>query len=643
MKKIALLLILSTCLSAGFAQTKDPVIMNIGGKDVSKSEFEYIWNKNNTNNTPDKKSLDEYVDLFVNFKLKVAEAKAQGIDTTRAFVNELGGYRRQLITPYLTDKITEEALIQQAYDRMREYVEVSHILLSVKPGVTPDDTLKTYQKVMKIYSRAIKGEDFSKLAKENSEDGSKEVGGYLGFSAGLRYVYPFENAAYNTPVGKISKPFRSQYGYHIVKVHSRRPAPGQYRSGHILKLVSSNATAEQKLAIKDSIFRIYNAILKNKDDFKKYATEQSDDKSAASRNGEYGLMNCGSLPFEYEDAVYKLKVGEFSEPFQSKYGWHIVKALEFQPFPELDKLREDIVAAISRDERSQLAKESMIKKLKKEYNYTFFIENFDPFNKAFEAIKTSGDSTLLKTLAVSGLPLFTLNGQEFSQKLFVSYLSMKGVNSSNLTESFTTFVNDRVLAYEDSQLERKYPEFGHLMQEYTDGMLLFEVSNREVWEKASLDTVGLESFFASNKSKYAWEKPKFKGFVIQCANAKIAKQANKMLRKLSSDSIIVVLKRTFNTDSTTLIKVERGLFASGENSMVDFLAFKLGKLDKQADFPEVFVKGSVLEKGPESYTDVRGLVISDYQNYLEQKWLEALKSKFKVVVYKDVVNTVNKN
>ena len=280
MKKSVLLFCFSACLSACFSQVKDPIIMNIGGRDVTKSEFEYIWKKNNTNNVQDNKSLDEYVNLFINFKLKVAEAKAQGIDTTKSFINELSGYRRQLIAPFLTDKDADEAVIKEAYERGKEYVEASHILVKLAPGAAPEDTLKAYQKIMNVYKRAIKGEDFAKLAKENSDDlENKDKGGYLGYTTGSHYVYPFENAMFSTPVGKISKPFRTQFGYHITKVLNRIPAKGQYRSAHIMKRVLPDATPLDKAAAKDSIFKIYNA-LKNGGSFQKYATEQSDDQAA---------------------------------------------------------------------------------------------------------------------------------------------------------------------------------------------------------------------------------------------------------------------------------------------------------------------------------------------------------------------------
>lgn len=643
MKKVVTWMFFSAFLSVCLAQNNDPVLMNIAGKDVTKSEFEYIWNKNNSNTTPDMKSLAEYVDLFVNFKLKVAEAEKQGIDTTQAFITELSGYRKQLITPYLTDKDAEEAMIKLCYDRLRQYTEVSHILLSVLPDATPEDTLKLYEKAQTLYKRALKGEDFAKLARENSDDGSKEEGGYLGYATGLRYVFPFENAAYNTPIGKISAPIRSQFGYHIIKVHNRVDAGGKYRSAHIMKAVKATASPEERAAAKDSIFKIYKA-LQEGGDFTKFATTQSDDPNANERGGEYGLMFCGSLPYEYESNVFKLKVGEFSAPFQSKFGWHLVKALELQPYPPLEELRNDVTGFIAQDEaRQQVAKKSLIERIKKDYGYAPIKENFDQFVKAYVMVRTKGDSTMLKTLAESTSPLFVLNGKNYTQKNFASVLAKKANSGNNLIEAYNNYVGESAIACEDKNLEKKYPEFGHLMQEYRDGILLFEVSNREVWDKASQDTKGLEKFFMDSVVKYNWDKPHYKGFVISCANPALAAKAKKMIKKLAVDSISIVLKRTFNTDTTSVIKVEQGLFTQGENAQVDFLAFKRTKPELDKKYPVVFLNGKVLAKGPESYTDVRGLVISDYQNFLEESWIKSLRAKYKVVVNKEVLNTVNKN
>lgn len=643
MKRVVLSFLFLSFLSTAFIKASDPVIMKIAGKDIKKSEFEYIWNKNNTNNAVDKKSLEDYLDLFVNFKLKVAEAKFQGIDTTKSFINELNGYRNQLTAPYLTDKEAEDKLISQTYDRIKEYVEASHILIKVDPDASPEDTLIAWEKINKIYAKAIsKGSDFSKLAKEFSEDASKDEGGYLGYATGFRYVYTFENVMYTTPVGKVSKPFRSQFGYHIVKVTDRRPAGGKYRSGHIMKMVPQGADELTKQDAKDSIFKIYERILKG-EDFKTFAVNNSDDRNAASNNGEYGFMFCGSLPIEYEDAVYKLKPGEVSPPFSSKYGWHIVKALEFMPYPTKEEMMEDLKGIMGRDERSLIPKSSLVEKLKKEYLFTEFKQNYLPFEDAWNSLRTKKDSTSVKSLLTSSSILFRIGEQNCTQKDFAQYLKLRGYGTNNIRSCYNDFVQEQIMKYEDNMLESKYPDFGHLMQEYSDGILLFEVSNREVWDKATKDTAGLEKYFTEHKVDYNWEKPHYKGFAISCADKKTAAKAKKLIKGISSDSVSVVLKRTLNNDSTTLIKIERGLFTAGENSVVDSLVFKQKNTKQDAKFPVCFVNGKMLKTGPESYSDVRGLVISDYQNYLEKIWIEALRKKFEVKIYNDVVNTVNKD
>lgn len=643
MKKTALFLLLAICFSGLYAEINDPVIMQIGGKEITKSEFEYIWKKNNNNESSDKKSLNEYIDLFVNFKLKVAEAEKQGIDTTKAFRDELNGYRSQLTGQYLTDKATADSLAHQAYDRMKEYVEASHILIKLNPDASPSDTIVAWKKINKIYSQAVKGEDFARLAKQYSDDGSKSEGGYLGFATGFRYVYPFENVMFGTEAGKISKPFRTQFGYHIIKVISRRPANGRYRSGHILKLFPPNATEAQKTALKDSIFKIYDALQKG-GSFTNFAQNNSDDRGAASRGGEYGVLFCGSLPIEYEDAVYKLKVGEYSAPFQSRYGWHIVKALEFLPYPSFDEMKDNLYGMMNRDERAEMPKTALAQKLKKEYSFKDFPQVLDNLVSAWSDMKDKKDSTAFKSLLKSEEPVFEIAGGKYPVKLFASYIEKNGMSS--LKSAYDRFLTEKILAYEDTQLEKRYPEFGHLMQEYHDGILLFDVSNKEVWDKAAKDTAGLENYFGTHKSDYAWKDPHFKGFVISCSDKKVASAAKKMLKKLPLDSVSTVLMKKFNTDSTATILVQRGLYAVGENPLVDSLVFhkkNVKNAEKPSKLPVVFESGRILKDGPEDYNDVRGLVISDYQNYLEKSWIEGLRKKYDIKINTDIVNTVNKD
>ncbi len=644
MKRIALSLSLTLVISALTAQVhEDPIIMTVGQKNITKSEFQYIWKKNNTDTSTDQKLLDDYVNLFVNFKLKVAEAESQGLDKKRSFVDELDSYRRQLVAPYLTDKDAEEWVARLTYDRMREYVEVSHVLIRVAPDAAPEDTLVAWKKAMDVYKQAVSvNADFAALARQYSDDVTKSHGGYIGFVTGMRFFYTFENGIYNTPVGTISAPLRTEYGYHIIKVHSRRPAYGKYRSAHIMKMVKETDTPEAKQKAKEAIFQLYES-LKKGEDFARLAKQASEDQSTSGRGGEFGMLYCGSLPIEYEDAVNKLKVGSYSEPFQSSYGWHIVKALEFQKYPSLEEMREDINTIVSRDERSQVPRDMLVERLKKEYGSTIDKQAFDNMVQAYDNLRIKKDSSDVRSLQTSSRRLFTIGTMSYAQKDFAAYLSAKPSLANNVNNAFNGFMKDKVIAFEDKQLEKKYPEFGHLMQEYRDGILLFEVSNKEVWEKAALDTAGLINYFAAHKADYAWEQPRFKGFVIECTSKAVADKVKKAINKIPDDSVVINLNRLFNTTNQPTVRIRQGLFAMGENAVVDSVVFKQKNTKQETAFAVTFLHGRVLKKGPEDYSDVSGLVISDYQNFLEKKWLEALRNKYTVTINQAVVKTVNKN
>lgn len=617
--------------------------MTIGDKKITKSEFQYIWNKNNTESSLEKQSLDEYVDLFVNFKLKVAEAEAQGLDKNKSFVDELNGYRRQLVAPYLTDKETEDRLVKLTYDRMREYVEVSHILVQVSPFATPEDTLKAWNKINDVYKRVIADKaDFAELATTYSDDVTKTQGGYIGFVTGIRFVYSFENGIYGTSTGAISQPFRTEYGYHIVKVHSRRPAYGRYKSAHIMIKVKESASSETQEVAKKAIYNVYD-LLKKGGDFKKLAKQYSDDSSTSENGGDLGMIYCGSLPIEYEEAVFDLEKNTYSEPIKTKYGWHIIQVEEAESYPSLEMMREDINDIISKDERADEPRAVLVEKLKKEYGSSVDERMLHTINLAYDNLRLKKDSSAIKNLAMSNSRLFSIGKTTYSSKDFMAYLLAKPVLANNITKAFDGFVKDKVIAFEDAQLEKKYPEFGHLMQEYRDGLLLFEVSSKEVWDKASADEAGLKNYFEANKKSYTWEKPRFKGFLVECTSKEVAEKAKIRFGQLPADSIIPVLDREFNNESTMSLAIQRGLFEEGDNSVVDRQIFKVTPTVVESNFPESFLEGKLLKNGPEELSDVMGLVISDYQNLLEKKWLETLQKKYSVSINQAVLKSVNNN
>lgn len=630
-----------------FVQAADPVLMTLNGNPVLKSEFEYIYNKNNSNNSLDKKTLDEYVDLFVNFKLKVEEAKAQGIDTTKSFVNELSGYRSQLTKPYLTDSKVDEELLLEAYNRLKEDVDVSHILIRIPQNATPADTLKAWNSIQTILKRLQKKEDFAKVAKDVSEDPSAaENSGHLGFISAFRTVYPFETVAYNTPVGSLSKPVRSAFGYHIIQVHARRPSLGEVLVAHIMKFTSKDNEAGNVKA-KATIDSIYQRI-KAGDNFGELAKKLSQDKGSAAKNGELPWFGTGRMVPEFETAAFALKnVGNYSQPVQSAYGWHIIKLLDKKGVASFADMKADLERKIKRDERANRGQQAFLDKLKKGYNYQLMKPNVAEFY-TLVGEKPLSDSTFLVESIKLSKPLFSFAGKNYSQTDFANYLkkntnSEKTIASEKIDQKLNAFVDSELLAYEDAQLEKKYDDFRFLMQEYHDGILLFEVSNKEVWDKASKDAQGLDKFFKVHKTDYTWEKPHYKGHVIFCKDKATYKIAKSIVKKSDIDSIDKYLRTRLN-DSIQYVKIEKGLYIQGDNKVIDNQIFKTKDVYTPAkEYPYVFVVGKMLKNNPEDYTDVRGLVTADYQEYLEKEWIKTLRSKYTYSINQEVLKTVKKN
>jgi peptidyl-prolyl cis-trans isomerase SurA len=647
MKSSVIALLILLALSVGsFAQTSDPVLMTINGKPVLKSEFEYIYNKNNTNNSLDKKTLEEYVDLFVNFKLKVEEAKKQGIDTTASFINELSGYRSQLIKPYLTDTKVDEALLREAYEHSKEDVDVSHILIRTTQNATPADTLKAWNEINAIWKRLEK-ENFARVAKEVSQDQSAEQNsGHIGWISAFRTIYPFETAAYNTPVGTYSKPIRTAFGYHIVKALARRNSLGEVLVSHIMIFTSKGNEIQNKKA-KSTIDSLYQRVLAG-DNFGELAKKYSQDKSSALKGGELPWFGTGRMVPEFETAAFALKsINDVSQPIQSAYGWHIIKLIDKKGLAPFDELKADLERKMKRDERANLGQQTFLNKLRVDYHYSPIEANVRDFYKLLEDKKLN-DSTFIAVIDKLNKPIFSFAGKNYSQTDFARYLKKnsttnKSTASEIIDEKLNAFVNAELLAYEDGQLESKYPEFRYLMQEYHDGILLFEISNSEVWDKASKDTEGLIRYFNDHKIDYTWEKPHFKGHIIYCKDKETLAAAKLIVKKAANDSIDKYLRTRLN-DSIPYVKVEKGLYVQGENKVLDDQIFKSKeKYVPSTDYPYVFVAGKMLKNKPENYSDVRGLVTADYQEYLEQEWIKALKAKYSVNVDQNILKTVKKN
>ncbi|HET6227190.1 MAG TPA: peptidylprolyl isomerase [Bacteroidia bacterium] len=636
-------------ISGSMAQKNDQaVLMTIGGNNVTVSEFENVYHKNNSKETAkDAKSLNEYLDLFVNFKLKVKEAEELGLDTAKAFRDELAGYRKQLAQPYLTDKDVNEQLLKETYDRLNMDVHAAHILIKVSETALPKDTLEAYNKIMKIRARILKGEDFAKVAAEKglSDDPSAaENGGDLGYFTALQMVYPFESAAYNTKVGEVSMPVRTRYGYHIVKVIDKRKAQGEVLTAHIMIRTPPHMTAEDSVKLYTKMTEIYDK-LKAGGKFDEFASQYSDDKSSAKKGGELPWFGTGRMPAEFEEAAFAIKSkGEYSSIIRTKYGWHIIKLLDKRGVPSFEAMKGELKSKVSKDSRSQVGRESLIAKTKTEYKFKENLKARDEFYKLIDTNFFRGTWDAVKAEKLKK-PMFNLNDKVYTQTDFANFLAAHQTQRPKVDPIavvdplYAQFVDESVIAYEESRLDQKYPEFKALMQEYRDGILLFELTDQKVWSKAVKDTTGAKEFYENNKNKYLWEE-RADASVYTAANEKVAKQLRKLLAKKKTEKEIL---EELNKDSQLNLSVETRVFNKGENEFLDKSWNPGTSADIQDDKNKkvvIVVVNKLLAPTPKSYQDSKGLVTADYQAYLEKEWIESLKKKYAVQIDKTVLATV---
>jgi peptidyl-prolyl cis-trans isomerase SurA len=648
----------------GFAQSSDdPVLMKIAGNDVTKSEFLNIYQKNNVKGEViDKKSLEEYVELFINFKLKVKEAEELGMDTIGSFVTELSGYRKQLAQKYLVDEEVDEKLIKEAYNRMQTDIRASHILIKCDPGASPADTLKAYIKADELRERILKGESFDKIAREYSDDLSardreagqnrppmKGNGGDLGYFTVFDMVYPFENMAYNTPVGQLSKPLRTEYGYHIIKVTDKKPAMGRARVAHIFLSLQQKTTHEDSVSTKQKIFEVFNKI-KAGENWDTLAKQYSDDKGTAGKGGILPWFGVNRMVPEFIQAVSKLKtIGEISEPITTPFGWHIIKFLDKKEIGSFDEVKADIKQKVSRDTRSQISKEAVVEKIKQQYGFKEFPSARNELLQILDSTVFQGSWKADKAASMTG-SLFTVGDKTYTAKDLAKAIEKDQKNrvpedfNIFLNNQYKKFVDESCMAYKDSKLESEFPDFKNLMKEYRDGILLFDLTDKKVWTKAVKDTTGLEEYYNNNKSSYMWGD-RLDVTILKGKNKedveKAFSMASKQLKKGSLDTALILKK--VNKDVKDAVKAERGKFSKGDNKWVDAVTWEKGiKEISNAEGSFFFIV--VNEKaGPEPKTlnESRGLVTADYQNYLEKIWIKQLRDKYSVVVDQKVLSTIH--
>lgn len=651
MKK-KLLFVLGILFVIGAKAQQDPVLMEIDGKPVTKSEFLQIYLKNNPDPQYDKASLDEYMELFTKFKLKVAEAEALGYDTIPKLKKELEGYRKQLALPYLVDSAKNDELVQEAYQRTKTEIRASHILIRLEPNASPADTLAAYNKIIALKKRIEKGEDFASVAKGKygSDDPSAvNNGGDLGYFNAFQMVYPFEDKAYNTPVGSVSEPFRTRFGYHIVKVTDKRTARGTIKAAHIMVAFPKTGTAEDHSNAEKKINEIYDMLVAG-GNFEELAKDHSDDPSSNQKGGELPVFGTGTttrMVPSFEDAAFAIKNnGDISKPIKTDYGYHIIKRLDWTDVKSFEEMKKELQNKVNKDERSKKTQDSFVLKLKKEYNYkNKSKKGLKWFNKNLDSTYFVGkwNADKLKT----DKPLFILDGMKYGQKEFATYLiqnfrtARKDEIKVVVKNQYASWEKESILEYEETKLVDKHPDFKALVTEYHDGILLYEIMTDKVWNKAMKDTTGLKNYFEQNRSNYMWGN-RMDAIVYECANQTIADQVYKMILNDTINSKHVL--DAINKDSELNLRVRTNKFDSDQTTFLKDRNLQIGvnkpyELDGKIYVVKVDEKLAPTNK---EFKEAKGAVTSDYQNHLEAEWLAELNKKHTVKVYDSVLYAIGK-
>ena len=664
MKMIKLLSLLAGLFGSNTVSAQnDPIILTINGEGIPQSEFMYIYTKNNPEPSFDDDSLDSYMELFINYKLKVKEARVKQYDTLNKLVAELAEYRTQLSLPYMIDQTLNETLIKEAYERTTTEVKANHILLRCQKNASGKDTLAIYNRAMALRQRILAGEDFEAVAKGpgGSEDPSvQKNGGELGYFSAFQMVYDFEQAAFTTPVGGVSMPIRTEFGYHIIKVFDKRLALGSMTAAHIMIVTADDMTEEEQQAAKDKIFEIYG-YLKAGEKFEDLAAKYSDDKSSKAKGGLLPAFGAGAkqrMVPSIEAAVFALsKDGEYAQPVQTMFGWHIVKRIKITPVGTYEEMYRELKLKVERDIRAAKLKEVFINSLKGQYNYA------DPTApELVNFVASQMDSTVylgkwggLKNQARNNEVIMSFNGKKFTLSDFNNFLvttqkkrPKKDAFEQFAQAAFDEFVNTELSKYEDSQLEAKHPAFKSLIQEYSDGILVFEIMQKEIWDVASADSAGIRNYYEQHRADFPFPV-RYDGTMYRCRTKEALTQVLELMQvdTLTPDKISSIVNgdqsslncmakmQIFNSETTESYKIVK-------KGNVSYRTFQTGvnkTYEYNGEYYVMDVK-EVLAPRLREFSEAKGLVTAAYQNQMEMQWLEQLRRKYAVVVQKEALHGI---
>lgn len=639
------LLLLMVCSSI-WAQKKKDILLTIDGAPVYASEFKRVYSKNLELVQDDsQKSVDGYLDLFIDYKLKVKEAYDQQLNETAEYQREFTKYEDQLSRGYLYEDNVSEELVREAYDRGLEEVEASHILVRSTYLDLPQDTLKAYNKIKEAQIKARNGADFAALVKEYSDEpGAAARGGALGYFSAFKMVYDFESEAFNTEVGAISDIVRTQFGYHIIKVTDRRKREPQISVAHIMIIdKKDNPTFDPEERINDLYAKIQQG-----ESFESLAKQYSDDKGSAKKNGDLKPFIKGDLrSAEFENAAYTLQnPGDISKPVKSEFGWHIIKLNERFPIASFEEEKERLLRRVENSERSKLIDQAVSTKIKNKHSFKKEVD-FIPY-----FLEYVSDSVLKKQWKYTPIPtsenkkIFTIGDTSYRFDDYAKFLETHQKNillvSSKqkfLSDVYEVFEEETIRRYFRKKLEEDDEKYGATINEYRDGLLIFDAMNENIWGKAKKDTVALKAFYETRKENYT-TGIRIEGVIVSTSDRTIAEAAKKLLaQNVSIDEI----KEKLNEEQVNVI-ISEGVFDLDDRALPVGFQPAMGVsevVQKDTSFIVVNTK-NILPAGVKAFEETKGRVISDYQNYLEETWMQELHKKHKVEVNKKTLKKIKK-
>jgi len=653
--RISTIILLLSLPSFLFCQT-DEVLFSINNKKTTKPEFVESFNKNNAFGIDENRdSTRQYLNQYIEFKLKVIEAENKGFDKNQEFKDEFEKYKKQLAKTFLIDQEMLQLFAKEAYERMKTEIWVRQILVKIDPYADPKDTMLAYQKSLKIIKRLTSGEDFEQLAKQVSDDPQAvNNGGDLWYIGPFALPYLLENYLYHSNHGKYSNPIRTSQGYHIVEIVDMRDNPGRYKVAHIMISLPNekNELAESKAKLlADSIYQL----LSEGQDFATLALKYSNDYGTSDNGGELPWFESGKMPREFELACYNLKVDGFvSKPVKTRFGWHIIKRIAQKDISEYKQIEDQLLQKVSTGERGEMAIQKLIIKLKNDYHFTDFYSNY--------AVTSLLDSTIFmaewkipEIVDLSGT-LFSFENKTYTQIDFAKYIEsnqqkMFPIPFENYMEkTYTEYIKHTLLGYEEMMLEKKNKHYKELINEYREGILYFNIMQKEIWDKAAEDKTGLADYYNKNKEVYN-NLYQADVTVFEYTNndpSKIERFFKKLKESNTGDDEIIVKIQLALDENFKLL--QRIIDIEGKNPIIDKCIdlYKTGKLEKDErlitieEDKKLIWLNSEIQKTEKALDEIEGAILIDYQKYLEKLWVSNLKKKSNIEISESVFESLFK-